>query len=371
MRYRRKLFLSKSIYDLASTDELFTKAMKDNIAFHMKNCPEYKAILGNFNFDLTSLKSVEDLYKIPPMPTSYLKNNPLLSKPYHKLIVKTTSSGTSGKKTLSGFDVSSGLCGISMLLKVFRFHKLLTLKRTNYIILGYQPDKSNRTAMAKALKGITLLAPAKNIEYALVFKDGDYKINTNGLMIAINEFAKQDNPVRIVGFPAYFKMFIDELNERGIKLKLHKDSKILLGGGWKAIFYDEISKDELFRMANGTLGVLLQNFKDHFSTAEHPINYVSCQNFHFHVPAFSRVIIRDVRTLEPVPYGTPGLLNLITPLLSSAPFGSILTDDIAVMKAGSECGCGIASPYFELIGRVGLASVKTCAQTASEFLRDI
>ena len=371
MRYRQKLFLSKDIYNPQPVDDLFIKAMKENVAFHMKNCPEYKKILEGLKFDLNTINSIDDLYKIPPLPTSYLKNNTLFSKPYNRLLIKTTTSGTSGKKTLSGFDVSSGICGIFMILKIFGFHKLFSVKRTNYIILGYQPDKSNQSATAKALKSVSVLAPAKKTEYALIIKDGEYQINTEGIIDAISKFERQRNPVRIIGFPAYFKMFLDELNQRGIKLSLHKDSKVLLGGGWKALFADEISKDELARIANETLGICRENFKDHFSTAEHPVNYVSCENLHFHVPAFSRVIIRDVRTLEPVSNGTPGLLNLITPLLSSVPFGSILTDDIAVLKDGSECGCGVKSPYIELIGRVGLASVKTCAQAASEFLDNI
>lgn len=368
MKYRRKLFMSKDIYNLQSVDNIFINAMKANIAFHAQNCPEYRAILENLGFDINTLNSIEDLSKIPPLPTSYLKNNSLLSKPYNRLSIKTTSSGTGGKKTLSGFDVSSGLCGLLMVLKVFRFHKLLSLRRTNYIILGYQPDKANQTAMAKALKAITLLAPAKKIEYALVFKTGEYQINTEGLVDAIKIFALQNHPVRIIGFPAYLKMFFDELRERNIKMKLPKNSKIIVGGGWKALFSEEISQDELISLANNTLGIPKENFKDHFSTAEHPINYISCANNHFHIPIFSRVIIRDVRTLQVVPFGVPGLLNLITPLLSSVPFGSILTDDIAVLKDGNDCGCGITAPYFELIGRVGLASVKTCTQAASEFL---
>ncbi len=371
MKYRRKLFMSKDIYNLQSTDSIFIGAMKANVAFHAQNCPEYKVILDTLTFDIATIHNIDDLSKIPPLPTSYLKNHSMLSKPFNKLLIKTTSSGTGGKKTLSGFDISSGLCGLFMVLRVFRFHKLLSLRCTNYIILGYQPDQSNQTAMAKALKAIMLLAPAKKVEYALIFKNGEYQINTEGLINAITKFSKQKRAVRIIGFPAYFKMFLDELNERHIKFNLHKDSKILLGGGWKALFADEISKDELFSMANETLGIQRQNFKDHFSTAEHPVNYVSCVNNHFHVPTFSRVIIRDVRTLEPVPLGTPGLLNLITPLLSSVPYGSIMTDDIAVMRNGDECGCGISTPYFELIGRVGLASIKTCTQAASEFLNTI
>ena len=363
--------MSKDIYNLQSVDDTFIKAMRANVDFHMKNCPDYKAVLENLWFDQSSIQSVDDLSKIPPLPTSYLKSNSLLSKPYSRLLIKTTSSGTGGKKTLSGFDVSSGLCALFMVLRVFKFHKMLSFRRTNYIILGYQPDKLNQTAMAKALKAITLLAPAKKVEYALTSDNGEYQINTEGIIDAIVKFGKQNRPVRIIGFPAYLKMFLDELNERNIKLKLHKNSKIMLGGGWKAFFSDEISKDELFRMASDTLGIREENFKDHFSTAEHPINYVSCKNHRFHVPVFSRVVIRDVRTLEPVPTGTPGLLNLVTPLLSSVPYGSIVTDDIAVLKDGNECGCGIRSPYFELIGRVGLASIKTCTQAASEFLDKI
>lgn len=371
MKYRGKLFHSKKIYDLSATDDVFIKAMKENVIFHMKNCTEYKKIMDRFDFDPAVLSDVKDLYKIPAMPTSYLKNHTMLSKPYHKLILKTTSSGSSGKKTLSGFDVGSGLCGLRMLLKVFRFHRLLSLKRTNYIVLGYQPDRSNQTAMAKALKGVTLLAPARNTVYALLVKDGEYTVNTEGLIRAVKQFAEQKYPIRIIGFPAYCKMFLEELRNRNIRLHLPDNSKIILGGGWKTLFADAVSKEELFTMAHDTLGILRSNCKDHFSTAEHPINYISCENGHFHIPAFSRVIIRDVKTLLPVPEGTPGLLNLITPILSSAPYGSILTDDIAVMKPAGECGCGIDSPYIELIGRVGLASVKTCAQTASEFLERI
>lgn len=371
MRYRRKLFLSKDIYNLQSSDELFINAMKDNIVFHMQHCPEYKDILEHFKFDLNSIDSIKDLSQIPPLPTAYLKNKTLLSKSYNKFLIKTTSTGTGGKKTLSGFDVSSALCGLFMVLKLFRFHKLISLRRTNYIVLGYQPDKSNQAAMAKALKGFAMLAPAKRIEYALKINDGEYQVNEEDLTNAILDFGKQNKPVRIIGLPAYFKMFLEKLSERNIKLSLHKKSKVLLGGGWKTFFSDEISKEELYRMANTILGIRRENFKDHFSTAEHPINYVSCKNNHFHVPIFSRVIIRDVNTLEPVPNSSPGLLNLITPLLSNAPYGSILTDDIAVMKNGDECGCGISSPYFEVIGRVGLANVKTCTQAASEYLKDI
>ena len=370
MKRRRKLFMTKNIYDLQATDDTFVKALRANVAFHMKKCPEYAAILENMSFDPESLNTIGDLHKIPPLPTSYLKSYSLLSKPYGKLLVKTTSSGTGGKKTLSGLDYTSGLYFLRLVLKSFKYHNMLSLRRTNYLILGYQPDESNQTAMAKALKASTVMAPAKKVAYALICENGEYRIDTEGIISAIVEYGKQKRPVRIIGFPAYLKMLLDELSARNIRIELHKNSKIIIGGGWKSFVSEEVSKNELFRLASDAFGISRENFKDHFSTAEHPVSYISCANDHFHVPVYSRVIIRDVRTLDPVPPGTPGLLNLVTPLLSSVPYCSIITDDIAVMKNGEECGCGILSPYFELIGRVGMSSVKTCTQAASEFLNE-
>jgi hypothetical protein len=100
---------------------------------------------------------------------------------------------------------------------------------------------------------------------------------------------------------------------------------------------------------------------------EHPIAYFDCPNHHFHVPIYSRVIIRDLN-MRPVSYGEPGILNLITPMMTSMPFVSVMTDDLAVMHPGEKCACGISSPYFEILGRVGLADIKTCAANASELL---
>ena len=371
MKHRRKLFQTKAIYNLPPTDSTFVKAMADNIAYHTQHCQEYSQIIQHFNFNLRDLQTIADLHKIPPLPTSYLKNTTMLSTPYDKLFIKTSSSGTGGKKTLSGYDKSSAICALTMALKVMRHHKLISPMRTNYIVLGPKPDKQNQTATAKALKYFTMLAPPKQVVYAVKVQGGEYKVDIDDLISGVVNFANQGRPVRIIGFPGYFKLFLAELASRSIKLALHNNSKILLGGGWKTFFAEEISKDELFAMAQGNLGIHRHNFNDHFSTAEHPVNYMACENNHFHIPVFGRVIIRDASSLQPVGYGTPGILNLISPILSSAPYGSILTDDIAVMHSGESCGCGTPSPYMDIIGRVGLSNLKTCTQAASEFLKGL
>jgi hypothetical protein len=104
---------------------------------------------------------------------------------------------------------------------------------------------------------------------------------------------------------------------------------------------------------------------------EHPILYCDCKNHHFHVPAYSRVIIRDVKTLERVSNGQIGLVNLITPMVKATPILSVMTDDLGVLHEGVECGCGIISPYLEIIGRIGLKDIKTCAAGAAELIAGV
>lgn len=87
-----------------------------------------------------------------------------------------------------------------------------------------------------------------------------------------------------------------------------------------------------------------------------------------HVPIWSRVLIRDVKTLEPLGFDKPGFLNFISPLVSSMPLHSVLMGDLAVLRDGTHCGCGITTPYFEILCRAGTSTSKSCVTTANEML---
>ncbi len=61
-------------------------------------------------------------------------------------------------------------------------------------------------------------------------------------------------------------------------------------------------------------------------------------------------------------------MNLLTPMAESMPLSSIMTDDLAGLHRGRDCGCGIDAPYFEILGRAGLGEIKTCAAGAEKYL---
>jgi hypothetical protein len=67
--------------------------------------------------------------------------------------------------------------------------------------------------------------------------------------------------------------------------------------------------------------------------------------------------------------GRPGLVNLITPMDVGTPLLSVMTDDLGILHPGHTCPCGLEAPWLELLGRVGLGDIKTCAAGAEELLK--
>ena len=370
MSNRSKLFRHKSLYDLKGTDNLFLAAIKENISFHLKNCSDYARIISHYSFDLESITTIDDIAKIPPLPTIYVKSHDLYSMPTKKHLFKATSSGTSGKKSQAGLDINSSLMALFMVIRTFKYHGIFSLIPTNYIVLGYQPNKNNKLGAAQTAYGTTLATITLKRQYALKYDGKEYHVNFDGIKNALVKYQKRWFPVRFMGFPAYFYFMLDYLEKENIFFKLPKKSMVFTAGGWKQFWGEQKDREELYKLAKKHLDIDESNFRDFYGAVEHPIVYCDCKNHHFHVPIYSRVIIRDVNTLEPVGYGKPGLINLITPLMKSMPFVSIITDDIAVLHEGKQCGCGIEAPYFEILGRTGMADLKTCAITADEFLKE-
>ena len=115
-------------------------------------------------------------------------------------------------------------------------------------------------------------------------------------------------------------------------------------------------------MAKKTLGIDEENIVEFFGAVEHPILYCDCKNHHFHVPVYSKVIIRDPDTLEPLENGK--MDRPISVMVNNA-------DDLGILHDGESCGCGVTSPYLEIVGRVAPEDIKTCAAGAADILKGV
>ena len=363
-----KLFRHKEIYDLDGTDNLFLRAVRENCTYQYRHNDKYRAILQSRGFSPDMLQTYEDIASLPFLPTLLFKSHELYSMPWRRMIVKATSSGTGGKFSRIGFEWGDLWNGAHMVLRVINRRRLFSAVPCNYVVFGYKPHKSNHTAVTKTAFGATLFTPSLHRTYALHYKDGKYSADLDAVAMAIQKYAKSRFPLRFMGFPSYTYFAMRLLDERGIHLQLPKNSKIMLGGGWKQFYREAVDKQEFYDMAKKVFGVDDSDIVEFYGAVEHPILYCDCEKHHFHIPIYSRVIIRDPETLEPLPNGKTGLVNLISPMVKATPILSVMTDDLGILHDGSECGCGIQSPYLEIIGRVGLKEIKTCAAGAAELL---
>jgi phenylacetate-coenzyme A ligase PaaK-like adenylate-forming protein len=370
MTARNRLFNYKKIYDNEGSEELFLEAMRESIMHHSTYCEFYEKLLKKNNFSVEQLKTIEDCEKIPTIPAHFFKYHEVLSAKKEDIVVHATSSGTQGEKSQIFLDKSSIKLGTKMAIQAMKYHGFISIIPTNYLILGYEPKEGNKMGNVKVALGMTRLAPAKEKVFALRALGDRYEIDYFGILNALKRFNAQRLPVRILGFPSYLYMILKTMKEAGMKpLKLNKKSLVLTGGGWKK--YDDImiDKKELHKMVEEFLGIPAENCRDFYSAVEHSVAYPECKNHNMHVPIWSRVIIRDVKNLEPLDFNEPGFLSFISPLVSSMPISSIVMGDMAVLREGKDCGCGITTPYFEVLGRAGTAKVRSCAVAASEYMK--
>lgn len=357
----------KNLYNL--DNDKFFQAMKENCLFHYRHNPQYKKILDNANFNPNSLNAYQDLEKIPFIPTLYFKHHNLLSLKSNRYRIKATSSGTSGQNVSQiGLTFTDLIRGWDMLRNVFSFHHLWSLKMHRYIVFGYEPHKGNDRAIAKTAHGFTFITPALSKDYAIRWTKNGYQVDLDNIEKKLIKYSKNSTPIRTLGFPAYTYFLLEQMKEKGIRLKLPKGSIVSIGGGWKSFYKEKVDKQVFYDLVNEVLGIDNQHIFEFFGAVEHPILYVDCRYHHFHVPNYSRVIIRDIETLKPVKNGEVGLVNLLTPMSKGTPILSIMTDDLGILHE-EICPCGEKSLYLEILGRSGIEEIKTCAAGAEDLLK--
>ncbi|MBR6365821.1 MAG: acyl-protein synthetase [Lachnospiraceae bacterium] len=365
MNYLGRLFACKDPYD-CKKDELFLNACKENFDHLITHCEDYRKICVGLG-----VHSSADIHKpedIPVIPTMLMKQHDFRSGRY---VVMATSSGTSGRMSHIRFEPAALKAALRMSVKVTRYHKIMSATPCRYIVMGYKPHRSNKTAVTKTAYLTTFLAPAISRKFILKHTPEGYKPDFDSIVKALGKYEKGKAPVRFMGFPSYTFFLFRILEERGLSFKLPKDSMILLGGGWKQFYQEAVDKETFYKLAKKTLNIDEENIVEFFGAVEHPILYTDCACHHFHVPVYSKVVIRDADTLEPLPMGQLGLVNLITPICKATPILSIMTDDLGILHDGSHCPCGVKSPYLEIVGRVAPDDIKTCAAGAADILKGV
>ena len=351
-------------------DELFVKAVKQCLSWHIEKNDFYKDWMQKNNFSVDSLNDISDIAKIPFLPANFYKTHVIKTVKDEDIAITLTSSGTTGQKSQMFFD--NWTIFASDKSADMESYKLgmITDEPTNFLLYSYEPAEGVNVGTLRTRQMMRRYAKENELVYALKYTGKGHEFDLFGCIDALLRFEKEGLPVRLLGFPAFLYFTLEKMEDMGYPpLKLNPKSLVMMGGGWKGFVDKQLSPQEFRAYIKERLGLPESCCHESYGAVEHGVAYMDCNNHHFHIPAYSRVLIRDVRTLEVLPYGKPGFLNVISPINTGVPVVSLLLGDLAVLHEGKSCGCGINAPWFEILGRAGTTKNRSCAIAAAELLR--
>lgn len=354
----------------AESEADFITAMRDITRWHQQRSPWYAALLQQNQVDVDALTTLQSSIKLPPVHANFFKQHEILSVPESAITLHLTSSGTTGQKSQMFFDAFTIGHGRRMADDCMRARGMESTAPAHYLVNAYEPYAGLRIGTSNTNQYLMRYAPAAEVFWTLrALGEGQHEFDAFGAVAALQRWAAGSTPVRIIGFPAFLHFTLQRLEKMGVPpLQLAPGSAIILGGGWKGHADQAISKAELHANVGRQLGIPPERIVETFGSVEHSIPYTSCTHNHLHQPTWSRVLVRDVATLKPLPHGQAGFLSFLSPYITSVPAHSVVMGDLGVLHPAGSCDCGTPTPWFEILGRAGTSSNKSCAAAAAELL---
>lgn len=350
-----------------AADQLFLEAMRENYAVQWERQPFVRWLGERAGFNPDCLRQYADVFRIPPLFVGTMKQHAFVSIPETEIVLTLTSSGTTGQKTRTFFDRSS-LARIEHLSRaVFTDAGFVGTTPVHTFLFNYDPVQAGDVGTAWSAEQKAALAPSLSRQWTIV-RDavtGDFGFDPVRWAEAL-QAVPPDQPVRLIGFPAFIYRCVLELSSRYPSFQVHPESFVICGGGWKNHQGETMSHRDFARFLEERIGLPSSNVRDTFGMAEHGIPYPACREGRHHVPIFGRLAVVDPLSLTPLPMGKEGLLHLMTPYNTAQANLSVLATDMAILAEG--CPCGLGGPYIAAIRRGGIRKHKGCAIAAQEIL---
>ena len=349
----------------------FAPALRECAMLQARRFPTLARLYAREGFDPRGLRGEADVRRLPFLHVSVFKEHDFRPARPFPIALTLTSSGTSGQKSMTRLDADSLRRVKASAEAVYGALGMVdkTL-RTNYVCMTYDPRQAKDLGTAFTDELLTSFTAAGDVHYAIRREraGGEFRFDLAGTLAALRHFAATGLPLRILGFPAHVYFTLHAWREHGWpNLLLGDQSWVLTGGGWKGHQGSAIGKEEFRAHVSGWLGIPVSNIRDLYGLVEHGIPYVECRLGQMHIPDYARVLVRDPETLAVLPHGRRGLLQLVTPYLTSYPSFSVLASDWGETRPS--CPGGTPGGVLVLHGRAGRSPAKGCAITAAELLK--
>ena len=354
---------NKDIYSIPQNEKesFLLSKLKDICEFHSKNCSEYSRFFNHF-------PKAESLAEVPFLPVGIFKEFDLVSHPKEDIsVVVKSSATTSGTPSKVYVDKETAKY---QKLSVFNiFSDYIGNKARPYIIFDTRKTAVGSGISARGAALMSLMGHASKFFFVMDDNQGILTLNRDLLQEALDYAKKGCGSFIAYGFTYILYQAHLEIVKLGLDLKKdwnHKETFFLHSGGWKKLTSMAVEKVDYNKMISDLWGLNEQNVIDFYGMAEQVgIVYPDCEAGFKHVPYFADIIVRDQITLNPVPQGQIGLIQLISLLGQGGPSHSVLTEDLGEQVCNDNCSCGRLGKAFRFKGRVKKAEVRGCGDIYS------
>jgi phenylacetate-coenzyme A ligase PaaK-like adenylate-forming protein len=336
--------------------EILIERTRELTRHHYQRCETYHKLLDRIFGGVRALE-FERLEDAPFLPVSLFKTRELLSVEREAVVKTLTSSGTTGQAVSRIYlDAATAQLQSRTLVKILQH--FLGVDRRPMVFLDHSAVVRDRHSFSARGAGILGMLPfGRQPFYAL--RD-DMSLDLEGLRKYLEKMSGQ-SPV-FFGFTfIMWRYFIEALERMGERLS-QPGAILLHSGGWKKLEALEVSQEELRRRVRAATGI--ETVINYYGMVEQ-VGSVYFENpLHFlQASIYSDVIIRDVRTLEPLPAGQAGLIQVVSALPASYPGHSLLTEDLGVVQGCDNANTGMNGQYFRVVGRLPKAELRGCSDT--------
>ena len=333
----------------AEKDALLLDSLREMTAHHRRACPEYARILEGMWNGGGPAPTLADL---PFLPVSLFKARTMRSVPETEVRMTMTSSGTTGQ-TVSRIAVDAETSLRQQRALMHSVRHVLGPKRLPMLVIdtaGVVRDPALMSARGAGVMG--MMRFGRDHAFAL---DGDLKPDLRAIRAFLE--AHGDGPFFMFGFTfLVWVRFAEALAEAGLDLS---HGILLHSGGWKSMVEravdNAVFRDRLAAWLNLTA---VHNF---YGMVEQLGSILlEGPDGRLYPPNVSQVVVRDPDTLEPLPDGEAGLVQVLSAIPLSYPGHSLLTEDLGVIEA-SDPGDGWMGAGLRILGRVPKADLRGCS----------
>jgi len=343
-------------FDQSRKRAFLTERTRALSASHYERCELYRNIVNRM-FGGPDALDFERLEDAPFLPVSLFKTRELRSVPRERVVKTLTSSGTTGQAVSRIFlDPDTAQLQTRTLVKIMQH--FLGVDRRPMIFLDHAAVVRDRQSFSARGAGILGLLPFGRRPFYALREDMSLDMEGVAAYIAGNEGA----PPVLFGFTfMVWEYFVNALEAAGRTLPL-AGSILLHSGGWKKLEALRISPEEFRDRVRGVTGI--ERVVNYYGMVEQVGSVYMENSLHFlHAPLYSDVIIRDPHTLQPLPQGRAGIIQVVSALPESYPGHSLLTEDLGVVEGCDNPETGMGGQYFRILGRLPRAELRGCSDT--------